>query len=92
MMPKIRETIFTVEGRGPFPFDMLRYDQCWPVSEGHDSPKLGGDYGAELRRVVLKTNANMAPTPARWDSFCWTVVGEGELRDPAKHPTPLRRS
>lgn len=30
-MTKLYE--FTVEGSGLFPFDMLRYDQCWPKSQ-----------------------------------------------------------
>lgn len=89
-MAKVRETIFTVEGSGAFPWDMLRYDSCWPMSEGQDSPALTGDWGAERRRVVLRTNAHMSPTPARWDSFNWRVVGEGELRDPVLYPTPPR--
>jgi len=33
---------FTVEGRGWFPVDMLRYDQCWPRRESEDTPQILG--------------------------------------------------
>lgn len=82
---------FTVEGAGQFPFDMLRYDHCWPLSEGYDSGRLACDHGAELRRVVLATDNPSAPTIGRWESFTWQVVGIGELRDPQEYPTPPRR-
>jgi hypothetical protein len=31
--PTVRRTYFTVQGTGPFPIDMLRYDRCWPAEE-----------------------------------------------------------
>lgn len=77
---------FTVEGDGLFPFDMLRYDHCWPKSEAHDSTALGGGHDRELRRVVLVTGSAAAPTPNRWKSFGWRFIGYGELRDPTTHP------
>ena len=30
--------IFEVQGRGEFPLDMLRYDLCWPATEGDAIP------------------------------------------------------
>lgn len=33
---------FTVEGRGSFPVDMLRYDCCWPRRESEDVPEVQG--------------------------------------------------
>jgi hypothetical protein len=81
---------FTVEGSGEFPFDMLRYDSCWPKSEGHDSGQLS-HHAHGKRRVVLVTCYEGAPTPGRWESFNWCYVGPGELRDPAEYPTPLHR-
>jgi hypothetical protein len=77
---------FTVEGRGQFPVDMLRYDCCWPASEAHDSPAIAltlndGDAYFKPRRVVLSTHYDNAPTIGRWKSFTWVVVGLGELRD-----------
>jgi hypothetical protein len=71
--------VFTVEGSGAFPFDMLRYDACWPYSEGQDSCKLE-HYAHERRRVVLATHFQHAPTHRRWESFNWKVVGLGEQR------------
>lgn len=83
-MPKRRERgewfTFTVEGAGEFPFDMLRYDSCWPKRGSHDSGKLSQHYSDERRRVVLVTCDGAAPTPARWESFGWRYVGDGELR------------
>lgn len=71
---------FTVEGNGEFPFDMLRYDSCWPYCEGRDVPSLVR-YGPKgLRRVVLQTTNPHAPTARRWQSFNWRVVGKGEQR------------
>lgn len=74
---------FTVEGAGEFPYDMLRYDACWPYSEGHDSGKLSrlGVAGHERRRVVLQSAQEHGPQPARWQSFGWRFIGMGELRE-----------
>lgn len=63
---------FVVEGSGEFPFDMLRYDCCYPMTERYDSPQLAG---RDRRRVTLETMHVAAPTPARWASFGWTVTG-----------------
>lgn len=71
---------FTVEGSGVFPYDMLRYDNCWPYSEGQDSPLLDAYYAKGLRRVVLETCAESAPTVGRWESFTWCVIGLGECQ------------
>lgn len=72
-MAKSRQpTRFTVEGSGVFPFDMLRYDQCWPV-DPNDAAKMEEHY-MERRRVVLYTNSPFAPTAGRWGSFLWRVV------------------
>lgn len=84
-MAKSARRTFTVEGGGQFPYDMLRYDQCWPSSESHDSSKLMDPYGASggdstRRRVVLETDCASGPTARRWESFNWRVVGMGELR------------
>lgn len=86
---------FTVEGQGDFPFDMLRYDACWPYSEGLDSRRLAAGSGMEplreRRRIVLQSKQECGPTPGRWESFGWQVVARCEARDPAEIPTPLRR-
>ena len=82
-MTKIKT--FTVEGSGQFPYDMLRYDMCWPKSEIYDVPGLmistPGGLVLGRRRVVLETDNPHAPTRERWESFLWRVVGPGEQRE-----------
>lgn len=70
-------TTFTVVGRGAFPFDMLRYDACWPYA----SPDAGAIHYdnlthegiREIRRVTLATHGRGVPTLGRWSSFGWSV-------------------
>lgn len=76
---------FTVAGRGQFPFDMLRYDQCWPVGSDDtvnlDAPETAEEY-KKIRQVKLATFGNH--TPARWSSFGWSAT---QLSDyPKDHP------
>lgn len=59
---------FTVEGSGPFPWDMLRYDGAWPTTS-EDVQKL---HGTGRRRIHL--SSAQGPTHARWASFGWKVV------------------
>jgi hypothetical protein len=61
---------FKVSGRGPFPFDMLRYDEAWPV-ETMDALKL-----AAFDRREITLLANREPTVARWESFGWLVTSK----------------
>ncbi len=68
MRPDIYE--FEVEGSGRFPFDMLRYDTCWPAREAEDSYELAND--REFRKIRLR--GLRPPTIARWHSFDWGVV------------------
>lgn len=63
---------FIVEGSGNFPFDMLRYDMCWPY-RGEDSAKLE-HFERDHRRVTLQSCSRTPPTKARWVSFNWSVV------------------
>ena len=60
--------IFTVTGRGEFPFDMLRYDATFPLTE-QDAFNIPNRKEAEPRSVTLVSA--MPPTPARWQSFGW---------------------
>lgn len=66
---------FVVEGRMEFPFDMLRYDGCWP-EQSEDVSNLQYDRERrkplEFRRVMLRGTS--MPTVARWASFGWRVV------------------
>lgn len=66
---------FVVLGRGPFPLDMLRYDQCWPAS-AEDVQRMDVDSldRRALRTVRLRTINVMGPTTDRWESFLWKVV------------------
>lgn len=73
-MAKIKRKRFIVEGSGVFPYDMLRYDACWPETESQDSYKLCRDAAGEFRRVALLTDSESAPTVGRWRSFTWRVV------------------
>jgi hypothetical protein len=67
---------FTVEGKGEFPFDMLRYDSCWPKRETEDvvvmAPHHRSSLLRELRQVTLV--GIHEPTEGRWSSFGWRVI------------------
>lgn len=67
---------FTVEGRGDFPCDMLRYDECFPVDAA--SAMEIQSAVSERVRVKLRTMKVGGPTPARWESFRWKVVEQSE--------------
>lgn len=67
---------FTVSGRGLFPFDMLRYDCCYPQSP-QDVANLDG---RARRQVTLIAAKPVGPTNGRWNSFGWDVVSEEVLR------------
>lgn len=61
---------FTVRGKGDFPIDMLRYDQCWPKSESPDVPAMTRT--REERSLTLV--GLCSPTEDRWASFGWRVT------------------
>jgi hypothetical protein len=65
----IKVTYFDVSGRGRFPYDMLRYDRCWPTRE-FETPKLSG-YSAE--NITIGMAGYSMPTVDRWKSFGWLV-------------------
>ena len=72
---------FTVEGRGEFPTDMLRYDVC-EFATPKDEKAAGKGYAdpefdSSRRKVtLLSTSSNLhnKPTVDRWVSFGWSVV------------------
>ncbi len=67
---------FQVEGLGEFPFDMLRYDCCWPLTS-NDSHGLLGNERRVVTLTTIQENRHWEPTVARWASFLWAVkVGE----------------
>jgi len=68
-------TRFTVAGRGTFPYDMLRYDECFPVYPD-DSNNMNPSI-IEHREIELShTSRNnfWFPTEGRWSSFGWIVT------------------
>ncbi len=60
---------FTVTGEGRFPFDMLRYDACWPARS--DDVTALNERGQ--RSVRLVTNRTVT-TAGRWASYGWAVT------------------
>ncbi len=58
---------FYVSGDGPFPFDMLRYDQCWPANES--SSFILAERGMRVIEMVSNTRI----TPGRWESYGWRL-------------------
>lgn len=79
--PSINHFRYTVIGKGPFPFDMLRFDGAFPASTD-DALKLclGSDATREeratTREITLRVTTNNAlflPCFDRWRSFGWVV-------------------
>ena len=65
---------FEVTGKGQFPFDMLRYDQCFPLYQS-DSQIMR--YPSDDDQVVALGHwgpSSWEPTKARWRSYHWTVT------------------
>lgn len=79
----MKTSTFVVEGVFPFPIDMLRYDQCFPVT-GNDAAEIEASINRERdaegkrRKFSVKlttvSHAGLYPTTARWESFGWKVV------------------
>ena len=65
---------FVVEGGGEFPYDMLRYDACYPTEES-EARSLDSAERA-VRRVTLEHRGEKSwkPTEGRWASFTWRVA------------------
>jgi len=67
---------YYVTGTGEFPWDMLRYDACWPA-DSTEAYKMGvgfwGKDDAYSRRRSIKLRSYRAPTVDRWSSFTWSV-------------------
>jgi len=71
---------FTVEGKGYFPLDMLRYDECYPAKSVDATTIMEcgmPKYLTDRVRIVLThkhSRSHWEPTTARWKSFGWDVV------------------
>lgn len=64
---------FYATGHGMFPFDMLRYDSCWPAS-GEDAAKIEWGHTTDHRgQRSIKMRSYREPTVERWSSFGWAV-------------------
>lgn len=65
-----------VTGGGLFPFDMLRYDQCWPRFET-EARRLGDTHMQQVTFNVSRyARERNAPgwTVERWRSMGWTLT------------------
>ena len=70
---------FTVEGLAPFPYDMLRYDSCFPANQ-EAARRMGllSFADDDKTQITLQTHtttrtASLAVCPDRWKSFGWAV-------------------
>jgi hypothetical protein len=77
---------FAVEGTGAFPYDMLRWDRCFPKTQASaqamSCPRCGGKLRGKRKVELIKPVERISdsPTVARWESFGWTVVEETFVR------------
>lgn len=76
-------TRYTVQGRGAFPIDMLRYDACYPATEqdaGLIEDLLRHPHiDRNPHEVTIETHRTprthaVIVTWGRWESFGWTVT------------------
>ncbi len=76
---KYYRTAFVVKGRGRFPLDMLRYDNCMPATgTDWDSVMETVRGEREVRLVMYFPVGNSGvPTNGRWASFGWEVTHVG---------------
>jgi hypothetical protein len=63
---------YKATGSFAFPFDMLRYDRCWPAS-GEDSALLENVHRSIKKRTVSLEGLDN-PTLERWESFGWNIT------------------
>jgi hypothetical protein len=80
---RTRLITFDVQGRGEFPFDMLRYDACFPASST-DAALMAVPERSRIdgfpRTITIKLKRwvppgyPFKPTAERWASFGWSVV------------------
>lgn len=69
--------IFDVTGNGIFPWDMLRYDECFPYSP-EEAAKFQGlddeDRECTIRLATYSPDTAVRPSARRWATFGWTVT------------------
>ena len=87
---------YTVSGRGEFPLDMLRYDECGFATQADRSSALGelvpSTHVPGRRNIEMVSESGRHPTVGRWESFGWTVIGAGIKPVPAQPAPTTRRS
>jgi hypothetical protein len=67
------QNTFLVYGRGQFPMDMLRSDECWPC-DTESVAAIGDSLIGEPKNWRVKlASARREPTVGRWQSFRCTV-------------------
>lgn len=75
---KVFKQRLTVEVQGMVPFDMMRYDNCVPDTEGdaHKLERIANDNASAEDRVVnfRRYGATDNVTTGRWASFQCKVV------------------
>ena len=65
---------YEVTGNGIFPWDMLRYDCCWPASsEDAFNLEKPTDPEKRVKPRTVRMSSIQAPTEGRWTSFLWRV-------------------
>ena len=85
-MTKQTPLTFTVSGKGTFPLDMLRYDQCWPKTpKDADEIKTEGEAHRTARTITLQTWKD-EPTTSRWSSYGWEVAEPTGYVQPTQPP------
>lgn len=86
-MPKTNRIRFRVQGSGTFPFDMLRYDGCYPESQDDVHRMLDSAYADPTLGTVRIVNLiqpvvagfKKVVTVERWESFGWKVIQQEKL-------------
>lgn len=92
---RFAEVLFTVEGAGPLPLDMLRYDSCFPATEEDAATAVqypGECKGRRRIKLIRRTAGLPEPTEARWRSFGWRVVPISELAAEEREAAAARRA
>jgi hypothetical protein len=86
-MAKLIPIQITVRGTVPFPLDMLRYDGCFPLSEGDSKLIENSIYYEDLnisRTIILLRPhgyKHWTPSYAKWKSYRWEVIETRERKD-----------
>lgn len=73
-MKKYRQT-FIVEGHGPFPVDMIRYDCCY-LNDTDSVIKFSDRNKRQIKLTRFLECKDTMPTFDRWNSFGWRVLKE----------------